>query len=427
MLGCLSAVPAAADQDSGKLLLGDWGGARSSLSRRGVDFTLQYDSEFAYNSQGGDSQRGAYADQLVFGTDLDFGRLLGAKGSSLHLLLTDRNGSNLSDKAGLGTLLDVQEVYGRGSITRWTQFYFEQSMLDERLNLAVGRMGVNTDFMAFSCEFMNLGFCSSQPGNIVSTIFNWPVSQWGARLHAQLRPDWYATFGAYQVNPNYLKNSEGLRLDNPGGTTGLLSMAETGWTPKFGPDRLPGWYAIGGWYDSSDHDDVALDVDGQPRLLTGAPPLRRSHASGLYLLAQQKLTRHPSSTSRGLSIFAYLVEADRSTTRIDELAALGLFYVGPLDWRPQDDLGFAMGRSHVNGRLAAAQQAYDTSALPGAGLSGLSPLPVQGSEYPFELFYSLNLTPAATLRPDLQFIHQPGGTAAHRDAVVLGMKLAVSF
>jgi len=52
---------------------------------------------------------------------------------------------------------------------------------------------------------------------------------------------------------------------------------------------------------------------------------------------------------------------------------------------------------------------------------------VQGSEYPVEVYYSANLTNWITLRPNVQYIHHPGGTGENANVVVLGLKASMKF
>src|SRR4030095_9143917 len=125
----------------------------------------------------------------------------------------------------------------------------------DTLNVKLGRMGVGEDFMPFSCYFQNLSFCGSLPGNIVSTWYNWPVSQWAARIRVNAS-DFYAQIGAYTVNPGNLDTSHAMRLNAPGGKIGTRIPFEVGWTPKLGAAGLPGAYRIGVWYDTSNLPDV---------------------------------------------------------------------------------------------------------------------------------------------------------------------------
>jgi porin len=401
-------------------VLGDWGGLRTRLYHRGIDFQLGYTAELAYNARGGDEHLGRHADQFNVGATFDLQKLLGWSGAKVQITITDRNGDNLSADANLGTLMQVQEIYGRGNVFRWTQFWYEQALFDDKLDFKLGRMGVGEDFMAFSCFFQNLSFCGSLPGNIVSTWFNWPVSQWAARVRVNLTPQVYAQVGAYQVNPSYLVPGNGMKLNNPDGTIGTLIPVEVGWTPKLGQAQLPGEYRIGFWYDSSDQPDVFLAANGRPLVSSpGMAPHTNGHETGGYVMLQQQVTTRHEDPARGLSFFANFVQADRDTATIDQLITLGLFYTGPFDARPQDDIGFAIGRTHVNSRVADGQKLQNAS--------GVGPVPVQGSEYPLELYYTYNATSWLMLRPNLQFIYHPGGTSERQNVVVLGLKASMKF
>src|SRR5678816_3526283 len=143
------------------------------------------------------------------------------------------------------------------------------------------------------------------------------------------------------------------------------------------------------------------------------------HETCGYLMLQQQVTTRHEDPARGLSLFANFVQADRDTATIDQLITLGLFYTGPFDARPQDDIGFAIGRTHVNSRVADGQKLQNAS--------GVGPVPVQGSEYPLELYYTYNATSWLMLRPNLQFIYHPGGTSERQNVVVLGLKASMKF
>ena len=419
-LTCASAGSNADEVSPNQGLLGDWGGERTRLYQRGIDFQLGYTAELAYNAEGGDGHLLRHADQFNIGTTLDLEKLLGWSGSKVQVTITDRNGDNLSTDANLGTLMQVQEIYGRGNVFRWTQFWYEQQLFDDKLDLKLGRMGVGEDFMSFSCYFQNLSFCGSLPGNIVSTWFNWPVSQWATRAKVNFTPQWYAQAGAYQVNPHYLDPSEGIRLNNPSGTIGTLIPVEVGWTPKFGKAGLPGAYRVGVWYDSSNQPDVFLAANGNPLVLSpGVPAQLNGHETGGYVMLQQQVTAVRDDVSRGLTLFANFVQADRDTATIDQLITVGVFYAGPFDARWQDDLGFAVGRTHVNNNVAHGEQLQNANEL--------GPVAVQGSEYPFELYYSINATNWITLRPNIQYIYHPGGTSENTNVVVVGLKASIKF
>ena len=120
-----------------------------------------------------------------------------------------------------------------------------------------------------------------------------------------------------------------------------------------------------------------------------------------------------------LSVFLNAVVADKRTSTTDRQVAVGLIYTGPFSARPDDDVAFAVGTTHVNDRLADAQ-ALQNSA-------GRGPVAVQGSEYAFEMFYTFRPTPGLLFRPNIQYVYHPGGTSQNDDALVFGLKTAATF
>jgi porin len=410
----------AQDAGAGKLT-GNWGGLRTDLQQAGVDFQFGYTSELAYNPAGGTKDQLSYTDQLSFGATFDLDRLLGVHDAKIQLTITDRNGRNLSADAGLGTLQQVQEVFGRGQTWRLTQFWYDQKYFSGVLDWKIGRLTVGEDFASFTCSFQNLTFCGSQPGNLVGNYwYNWPVSQWATRLKANIAGFGYVQAGAYQMNPGFLNVTDAVLPNNPEGTTGVMIPVEVGWTPTLGPAGLPGSYKFGAWYDTSTANDVFDDIHGDPAVLTGQGFEKRRGRYGAYINFLQQLTRpDPGDPARGLSVFLNATIADQRTSTTDNQIALGLIYKGPFDFRPKDEIALAFGRTHVNGRVAKGQRLLNES--------GLGPVSVQDAEYAFELYYGLQATDWLMARPNIQYIHLPGGTRHNDDVVVLGLKTSIDF
>jgi len=269
---------------------------------------------------------------------------------------------------------------------------------------------------------MNLTFCGAPPGNLVGSYwYNWPVSQWATRVKVSLPNFGYGQLGVYQVNPTYLTTAGSFNLGNPPGTTGALIPFEIGWLPTFGgSEQLPGSYKAGAWYNSSWTADPVQNTQGQILAISGGEPLKHHAAWGWYLNFQQKLMNDsPTDPNRGLSAFLNITYADRRTATLDSQIALGLFYMGPFQSRPVDQLGIALGRTHVNGRVAQSQQIQNAE--------GLGPVGIQHSEYEAEIYYDLSATRGFHLQPNLQYVHDPGGISQNTDDVILGLKFFVIF
>ena len=87
--------------------------------------------------------------------------------------------------------------------------------------------------------------------------------------------------------------------------------------------------------------------------------------------------------------------------------------------RPKDDIGFAVGTTHINDRVARPEAAQNAA--------GQGPVAVQHSEYAFELYYTFRPRNGLLIRPNLQYVRFPGGTSENKDALVVGLKVSANF
>jgi porin len=403
-------------------LLGDWSGLRTRLHNDGIDFQLNNVTEVVGNASGGTKQRVDTAGQFVFGATFDLQQIAGLQGAKFQMTVVDRYGRDLASDTGINSLQLVNEVFGRGDIARLDQFWYDQQFYGGLVDFKVGRVTVAEDFFTFSCDFVNLTFCGGAPGNIVGNyIFNFPVSQYGGRLKMNLPDFGYVEVGAYDINPAYLDKQADIALAPtfPGGSTGVMVPVEIGWKPHFG--NLAGSYAIGAWYDTSQAPDVFLDIHGQPLALSGLTGQTDTGRYGGYVEVKQQLTADTrgGDPSRGLTGFFNLTLADDRTSTQDRQIAAGLLYHGLFDTRPSDDIGFAVGATHVNGRVAQGEAI--------ANANGVGPGFVQGDEKPLEVFYNYQATGWLVVKPDLQYVIDPGGISSASNAVILGARFTTTF
>lgn len=431
LLSCI-AVPASAEDASSKWGTGDWGGVRSELLEQGVDVIVGYVGEAATNVYGGynHDRTARYTAQWALGTHLDLQKLLGWNEAEFQLLVTERNGNNLSNERvsdpRAPQLSSVQEVWGRGQTWRLTQMWYRQKFFNSALDLKFGRVGVNEDFASFPCDFQSLSFCSAPIGNVAGDIwYSGPVSQWGGRVRYNLNDRWAVQVGAYEQNPSYLETGNGFKLSGSG-TKGALVPVEVIWKPIVGKDALPGEYRLGYYHSSASANDLYDDVNGNPQVLTGQAPKSRSSKHGAWVIGQQQLTTHNGDASRGLSVFASLTVHDKATSGIESFQNIGAVYKGPFDARPQDDLGVGIARLKVNDDVTKRQRLINEST----GISDYDDpqyVPVQHSEYNIELNYGVHVTDWLTVRPNVQYVRNPGGVYEVDNAWVAGVKLQASF
>jgi porin len=409
-------------------MTGDWGGTRNELLQQGYDFTLDYVGELGYNARGGyDQDRTArWAGQFTLGAQLDLQKIFGWHDATFKLAITEREGSNISNDRISDPRAPMyssnQEVWGRGQTWRLTQMWISQSYLDQKLNLKFGRFGEGEDFNSFPCDFQNLAMCGSQMGNWAGSgiWFNWPISQWAGRIKYELASQVFVQVGAYEHNPSLLEDNNGFKLNMSGGE-GLILPVELIWTPTV--NSLPGEYRVGAYYSTADADDVeSREVPGD----VASNPVSRDSKHGYWLVAQQQVTAHEGDLSRGLSLFANVTVQDRETSQVGHFIQAGLTYKGLFDARPQDDLGFGVARISTNSRYRNNQKAIN-QANNQTDYNNPAYQPVQGNEYDAELYYGVHATKWLIIRPNIQYVHNPGGVSEVDNAWVAGVKIQSSF
>jgi porin len=60
-------------------------------------------------------------------------------------------------------------------------------------------------------------------------------------------------------------------------------------------------------------------------------------------------------------------------------------------------------------------------------LAGLGPVPVRSSEYVVEAYHTYRPITGLQVRPNIQYVIEPGGTSQNRNALVFGLKTVANF
>jgi porin len=393
-------------------LTGDWGGLRTRLRDGGVSIRADYVSETFSAVRGGQRRGTAYVQQLRGGIDLDLGTVAGWSGALFHLTFNDRRGTGISSDF-VGNRLPIQEAAG-GFYARLSEFSLEQNLVGGKLNLRLGYFAMGNDLggMALGCNLVNAAFCAhplSLSGN--SGWYNYPNARWGAAVRYRLRPDLAIRTGLYQVNPRLNEEHNAFR-PFAGGTTGVLLPLEVEYDPGAaeGSRLLPGHYKLGAYYDTSSAARQAevSTVGGR---------------YGVYLLADQMILQE-GRDGRGLSIFGQVTASPKASAQIMRWYAGGLVKTGTFRGRDADTIALGIAHAQVNPRL---RQAYVDTVSLGDGPGGFASLPV--GETAIELSYGLQLTKWLSLRPDVQYIIDPGAFSSKRvnDALAVGGQIKAQF
>ena len=377
-------------------MLGDWNGQRTAFQNQGYDFSFGYTGEMAtlIDAQRSSNHKTEYTDQFVFGAHLDLAKIAGWQDTEAQITVTQRNGQSLSQSAAAlnGHLSSVQEVWGRGQTWRLTDLWIKKKFLEQKLDVKVGRFGEGEDFNSFDCDFQNLALCGSQVGNWVGDQwYNWPVSQWAARVKYNINPEFYAQIGAYEYNPENLERGKGFNLSTDG-SKGVMLPAEVVWTPKLGEQKLPGEYRAGYYYST-----VEAEVISNPD--------QTDHHHGGWIVAKQQLTAHHGDASRGLTGFVNATVHDSKTNNVSDMQNIGLVYKGAMDSRPQDEIAFGIARINMNNDVSTDRH----------------------QEIDAEIYYGLHATPWLTIRPNVQYVRHVGADKNGENVWVGGIKFNTSF
>lgn len=400
-------------------MLGDWGGLRDRLAKDGVDFEFSYTSESAANLHGGyDANKTAkYSDQWTGAVHLDLAKLVQIPGGEFQFTLTRRDGNDLTKDRltdpRTGTISSVQEVHGRGNVFRLSNLWYRQRLFNNALVIKVGRAAVGDDFASMPSNFQNLYLGGSEPGNQNGAIWrNGPITQWSASFRVNAGPHYYGALGFYDLNPKDLDDDKALELYHSNGSDGTLIPLEFGWLPNLGPAGLPGQYKLGGYYSTAEATNYRNDGS------------QKGHRVGLYYVAVQQVTAQSDDKHRGLVLQSTGAWNDRDTSFIDRYISGMVIYNGLFASRPKDDIGFGVAYAHVND----AYNRYMTMGndlLPGDSDPDFHPS--QSTEYNAEIYYGFHVADWLQLRPNLQYVVNPGANSDVANAVVGGLTVKANF
>lgn len=373
--------------------LGDLFGVRKSLEDMGIsiDAALIYDSSSAW--VGGLHSRSTSRALLDVGATIDFDKMFDIAGGTFFIDFQGQNGRDSTAEVG-----DIQGFSNIDAPNRaqLNEIWYEQWFLGDLFRVKVGKLDANGEFayVDHGGEFINssMGFSPT-----IFTLPTYPDPAFSVNVFAY-PTDWlYVGFGVYDGSgaQGVATGQRGVRTFFSHNAGELFLIGEVGVVYDLF-DHLPGRVAFGAWGHTADF----TRFDGGTE----------DGTTGFYLLADQAIWReNPDNDEdeQGLSAFLQAGWADGAVSEIDTHIGGGATWTGLIPGRDDDILG--LGATWVS-----------LSDEPGAGFT-------KNSELTFEWFYRLQLTPALAIKPDLQWIVDPGGDASVNDAVVGTLRVEFVF
>lgn len=367
----------------------------------GISVEIAYTVDAYANFRGGIRRGTAVLDNFDLALTLDAERILGWSGATFFFYGLGNQGESPTEKL----IGDLQTVSNIDAPSTWKLYeaWLDQSLANGKASLRFGLYDLNSEFDAiesaglFSNSSHGIGPDYSQTGENGPSIF--PTTSLAFRVLVQ-------PVDALYVQAVALDGSSG-KADNPFGThivlekdDGLLIAGEVAYVNGGGK------VALGGYTYTAEFESVR-DVDGSGN------PLMTSGNRGLYVLMDQMIFRERSNPDQGLAVFARAGFANHKVNQLSGYRGGGLVYTGLFAGRDEDQLGLAVA-------VAMNGNDFKTAQLD-AGQ------PVDGSEINVELTYSAQVTPMFSVKPDLQYVINPGTDPSLRNALALGVRLGVVF
>ncbi len=395
--------------------LGDLGGIRGELRQKGFAISPTYIGEVMGNPTGGIEQGITYDGVLNVPLDVDLERVTGGflKDLSLHTNALWIHGQGLSTRK-VGDFSNTSNIAGYNTV-RLQELWLQQAFWAKRITLRFGMLAADAEFFASSngALFLNgtFGAFTLVGANLPDPPV-YPVAAPGVRL--AVAP---VSFLQFQVGV-FGGDSGGSQDQNNHGTNfnlrsrdGALVFAEAAYLLNQSPgDRgLQGTYKLGSFVHTGSANFPTFE--SQTREALGVGTLKnRGTNYGIYAVLDQDLIK---SGGRTVSSFLRIGGAPDDANFVNFYVDGGLNLTGFVPGRQNDVAGVGVAYSSVSDEFSRSQR-----ALGGPGSS---------YETVVEVSYKAQLAPWWFVQPDLQYIFNPSGVDGSHDALVLGVRTAVSF
>ena len=373
---------------------GDWRSARTWLEDQGIEIGANLTLDWGANWSGGVRNRSTLMSMPDFNVALDLERLFGLPRTLAFFDFYQTEGRGLSGDVGNAQGVSNIEAFNTSQVAEaWIETHFGDSV-----RFKFGKVDFNSEF-AFSevaSEFI------TPSAGITPTVQSGPTfpnPATSANLFVTPSESTYVGVGVYDgagaVGVN--TGSQGLSgffRDDESDSYFTIVEAGAGWTGgnTWGSGRI----ALGGWH----HGERFSRYDGGTE---------RGASGGYAILDQIVWRENPEDAEdhQGLgftALVAFSGSADVVTVPLHLQA--GVVWTGAIEGRDDDAIGLLI--THVE-------------------LSDAQGSPYQEAETIFELVYKLQLTPAVILRPDMQYVMNPGGDPTLDDALVGMLRMEIVF
>jgi porin len=419
-------------------LLGDMGGLRPWLGKYGITLQANETSEYLDNVHGGLKRGGAYDGLTTATLGIDTQKAFGWEGGTFNISALQIHGSNLSQN-NLGTLNTASGIEAQDATRLWEAWY-QQSMLNKRVDVRVGQQSLDQEFMV-----------SQYAGTFVNTMFGWPglpsydmpsggpaypLAALGARVRGQITPSLTALAGVYDGDPlaNNPDNIHGTNFNVHNGALYIgelqysINQPSDGEMVGAGSNGLPGTYKVGAWYNTESFADQLEDNTGLSLANPASSGTPGSHSGdySLYAVADQMVWRPDPDEPRSIGVFARLMGAPGDRNLVSLSANAGVVMKAPFAGRDNDSIGLGLAYIKVGDHVHDLD--VQNQELSGGAYG------VRTDETMLEATYQYQVNPWWMVQGDLQYTFNAGAgqnpddpTLPLRNTTVVGLRTNIVF
>ncbi|MBN1919357.1 MAG: carbohydrate porin [Verrucomicrobia bacterium] len=394
------AGPGASSRDR---LTGDWGGARTSLEERGFTIRGWFTQFIQGPVSGGRSNRASFGSKLNIDLSIDGEKAGLWEGLRVDIRAEGRFGDSATDD--MAALLPVSFAMSQPSSDydgmSIPNFKITQRITD-RISVFAGRALLLDGYRnAFAAGMGETAFVHT--ALVAKPVLSGQMSYSAWTAGSVFSLGGGVSFKSVVQDPHNVPTTLGL---DTLGDDGVTLLQELSFPTRFG--GLPGSHIIDfTWSNkertSLDRNDAVVVPEG------GVVPGTKDTSWGLYYQFDQFLWVVPGDESRGWGIFGQLSVSDGNPDPIEWFTHFGVSGVGNCGGRPRDRWGVG----------------YFYAGLSDTLKRSLSSVLDLRDEQGFEAYYSIAMTPACHLTPDIQFVRAADGREDW--TTILGLRVRLEF
>jgi porin len=396
---------------------------RKRLQQKGFSFAFTYKGEAMANFHGGMRRGMDYVHELTLQMNFDLEKMAGFKGWTIHTLVMNRAGREVShDRVG-EYYVNLMEVYGLSGhvVAHLVDFYAEKKFMNDRMDITFGRMSLTHVFATspLLCSFMVT--CSAPVALKLDPGFSvYPKATWGSGIRFRPTRDTMLQVGAYEVSP-LASNPSGWSWGSEN-ATGLMLPIEFTWQPFLTRNNLPGHYVVGYAHDTTRYPDA---LGSSVHSLVSQPGRERSAPMDMFWFEGDQMIYRKGGLNQmaGGYLMAGYIHNTPHVSSISDQVYGGFSFNGVIPHRDKDRLGVLYSWYKVSNRKRLGQ-IYAVDSGISLGQQVLAP---QTSSHVIEAYYAIDALPGLVVQPEFEYMIRPGETSRRPDAALIGLKVIAAL